>query len=80
MKGKNAGKFFQVASGPIESEFTGPSFSPDGKTLFLSVQHPGEESKSVESPTSHWPEGGKAMPRPAVVAITGPALEKLAAL
>ena len=28
--------------GPMECELTGPCFSPDQQTLFLSVQHPGE--------------------------------------
>ncbi len=63
------GEVYQFASGPVESEMTGPYFTPDGKTLFLAVQHPGEESESTENPTSTWPGGGK--PKPAVIAITG---------
>lgn len=77
MKGASAGKVFQIASAPTDAELTGPFFSPDGETLFLSVQHPGEMSSSLSSLTSHWPEGGEAIPKPAVVAITGPALRKL---
>ena len=61
----------RAAAGPVECELTGPWFTDDEETLFLSVQHPGEESKSLDSLTSHWPGGGKAIPRPAVVAITG---------
>lgn len=76
--GKYAGKAIQIASGPMDSELTGPCFSPDGKTLFLSVQHPGEQTKSMDELTSHWPNGGKEIPRPAVIAITGPTLELLA--
>lgn len=30
------------AVGPTECELTGPTFTPDGRTLLLSVQHPGE--------------------------------------
>jgi secreted PhoX family phosphatase len=60
---------FQFASGPVESELTGPFFTPDGSTLFLAVQHPGEETKDTNEPTSTWPDGD--IPRPAVVAITG---------
>ncbi len=71
MKGKNAGKAIRIASAPIDAEFTGPFFTADGKTLFLSVQHPGEESKTLEKLTSNWPEGGSAIPKSAVVAITG---------
>ena len=70
--GESAGQAFQFASGPIQAELTGPWFSDDGSTLFLSVQHPGEESRSAANPTSHWPSGKKEdIPHPAVVAITG---------
>jgi uncharacterized protein len=77
MKGARAGEVIQVASGPVDSELTGPMFTPDGKTLFLAVQHPGEQSESLEKLTSHWPDGGQNLPRSAVVAIYGSALEKL---
>ncbi len=66
-----AGVAVQVASGPVDCELTGPCFTPDGATLFLSVQHPGETSLSRDSLTSHWPRGGGELPRSAVVAITG---------
>ncbi|MGE4131137.1 MAG: PhoX family phosphatase [Bdellovibrionales bacterium] len=69
--GPQRGEVIQIASAPVEAELTGPSFSSDGSTLFLSVQHPGEESKSREELTSHWPNGGESIPRPAVVAISG---------
>jgi secreted PhoX family phosphatase len=69
--GPSAGDAFQFASGPVESELTGPWFTDDEKTLFLAVQHPGEESESLTKLTSHWPDGGQSHPRPAVVAITG---------
>lgn len=69
--GPNAGVAYQFASGPVECEMTGPSWTPDGSTLFLSVQHPGEESPSMDALSSHWPLGGTQMPRPAVIAISG---------
>lgn len=72
MSGAGAGKAHRVASGPIGSELTGPCFSPDGETLFLSVQHPGERSKALDALTSHWPDGGDSLPRPSVVAIQLP--------
>ena len=50
--GKDAGNVIRVASAPKDAELTGPWFSPDGKTLFLSVQHPGEQTKDVNNPTS----------------------------
>lgn len=70
--GKNTGEAFQFASAPVEAELTGPSFTPNETTLFLSVQHPGEETKDLNNPTSKWPHRkGDTMPRPGVVAITG---------
>lgn len=69
--GSQKGEALQFASGPVESELTGPWFTPDERTLFLSVQHPGEVSESRSNLTSHWPNGGNDIPRPAVVAITG---------
>lgn len=74
--GPLAGLPVQMASAPINAEFTGPLFSADGKTLFLSVQHPGEESKDLANLTSHWPDG-KGLPRACVVTLQGPLLEKI---
>lgn len=67
--GPHAGVAFLAAIGPVECELTGPCFTPDGKTLFLSVQHPGEQSASRAALTSHWPHGGGELPRGAVVAV-----------
>ncbi|TCS94889.1 PhoX family protein [Hazenella coriacea] len=67
--GKQKGEAYQFASGPRESEMTGPDFTPNEKTLFFAIQHPGEETKDPSNPTSLWPYGD--LPRPAVVAVTG---------
>jgi secreted PhoX family phosphatase len=75
--GPQAGLPLQVASAPIEAEITGLCFSPDEKTLFVSIQHPGEKSTSLEALTSRWPNFGQDIPRPAVVAIYGQALENM---
>jgi len=75
--GDQAGKVIQMASAPVDAEFTGPFFSPDGKTLFLSVQHPGEYSTGPDAITSHWPNGQPNIPRSAVVTISGKTLETL---
>lgn len=40
--GENAGNAYLFAMGPMECEMTGPFFSQDQQTLFLSAQHPGE--------------------------------------
>ena len=75
--GTQQGEVIQVASAPFDAEFTGPYFTPDGKTLFLSVQHPGETTVSLDRLSSHWPEGGNAIPKPSVITIQGPSLEAL---
>ena len=75
--GKDEGKVIRVASAPRDAELTGPWFSPDGKTLFLSVQHPGEQTIDLENPTSKWPFDEDQIPKPAVVAITGDLIEKM---
>jgi uncharacterized protein len=50
--------------GPKECEVTGLTFTPDSKTMFINIQHPGEDGNS------HWPEGGAALPRSATIIIT----------
>lgn len=75
--GKDEGKVIRVASAPRDAELTGPWFSPDGKTLFLSVQHPGEQTRDLAQPTSKWPFDKDNIPKPAVVAITGDLIEKM---
>jgi secreted PhoX family phosphatase len=72
IKEDEVGEAYQFASAPKEAEMTGPSFTPDETTLFLSVQHPGEETENINNPASMWPHRtGDNIPRPAVVAITG---------
>ena len=69
--GPHSGSAFQFASGPSESELTGPSWTPDEQTLFLSVQHPGERSKSLAELSTRWPDSKDGMPpRPAIVVIS----------
>lgn len=67
--GENKGKAFRFASGPVDCEMCGGTFTPDGSTMFLSIQHPGENSLTQENPTSRWPNYGNDIPRPAVIAI-----------
>lgn len=75
--GERAGEVIQIASAPKEAELTGPYFAPDGETLFLSVQHPGEGTKDLAQPSSTWPTGQQ--PKPSVVAIQGESMKKLLA-
>ncbi|ENO84145.1 PhoX family protein [Thauera linaloolentis] len=50
--------------GPQECEVTGLTFTPDSKTMFINIQHPGEGGNS------HWPDGGTSVPRSATIIIT----------
>ncbi len=61
--------------GPYDCEITGITETPDGKTLFVNIQHPGEGSPaaSIGDPSkflSHWPDGGMSRPRSATIVIT----------
>ncbi|MEM7238885.1 MAG: PhoX family phosphatase [Pseudomonadota bacterium] len=58
------GEIRRFLVGPKECEVTGLTWSPDRRTMFVGIQHPGEKGNS------HWPEGGDAVPRSAIIAIT----------
>jgi secreted PhoX family phosphatase len=65
--------------GPVACEITGVCESPDGKAMFINIQHPGETTKTddVDEPdkyTSKWPSnagyGAGQRPRSATIVIT----------
>jgi secreted PhoX family phosphatase len=60
--------------GPKGSEITGVTEAPGGRALFVNIQHPGEESKSVTDLQSQWPGnkgyGRPGRPRSATIVIT----------
>jgi secreted PhoX family phosphatase len=62
---------------PKGAEVTGLAETPDGRTLFVNIQHPGESSKAMstkEAPQSTWPGnqgvGPQGRPRSATIVIT----------
>jgi len=65
--GPERGRVRQFLSGPVGCEICGPEFTPDFRTLFCAIQHPGEGG-TLERPISRWPDG-TVPPRPSVVAI-----------
>jgi secreted PhoX family phosphatase len=66
--GPQRGLLKQLASGPNGCEVCGCEFTPDGKTLFLSIQHPGEGG-TLDAPRSHWPDGPGFPTRAALLAV-----------
>jgi secreted PhoX family phosphatase len=72
----NAGgerKLRRFLVGPKECELTGIAETPDGKALFVNIQHPGESTApnyATGAFGSHWPDGGVARPRSATIVIT----------
>lgn len=59
------GEIRRFLVGPPACEVTGLAFSPDQRTMFVGIQHPGE--KGFEC---HWPGGGDTTPRSSIVAVT----------
>ena len=59
------GEIRRFLVGPRECEVTGVAFTPDQRTLFVNIQHPGESGRGE----SHWPEGGDHLPRSATVIV-----------
>jgi uncharacterized protein len=63
---------------PTGSEACSPAFTPDGTSLFLSVQHPGElriddmeDASSMADAGTSWPDFATDMPaRPSLVVLT----------
>ena len=61
--------------GPKGCEITGITETPDGKAIFINIQHPGENSLAADIATpgnyeSHWPDGGTTRPRSSTIVIT----------
>jgi uncharacterized protein len=61
-EGTDRGKVQQFFSTVRGSEVCGPEFTPDNRTLFLAIQHPGEGG-TFEKPLTTWPDrAGQAKP------------------
>ena len=70
-EGGMRGRTRRFLSAPAGGEVTGPVLTPDDRTLFVAIQHPGRTSGAVyERPGSRWPDNRPDMPpRPSVLAI-----------
>ncbi len=59
--------------GPVDCEITGIAETPDGKALFVNIQHPGENTAAANlaTPLSTWPASvAGARPRSSTIVIT----------
>lgn len=60
------GEIKRFLVGPVDCEVTGVVSTPDGKTMFVNMQHPGDRSAPNQF-TSNWPETSFAHPGNTVV-------------
>jgi len=67
------GEIRRFLTGPQGQEITGITMTPDQRTLFLNVQHPGANTTAADfaagGSTSRWPSG-EGVPRSATVVVT----------
>lgn len=72
---RTSGEIRRFLTGPVNCEITGATLTPDLRTLFINIQHPGETPSDRSDPAepdrySRWPSGRPgARPRSATVAI-----------
>jgi len=68
-------EYRRFLTGPRGCEITGIAFTPDNRTLFINIQHPGEPGDDISDPAnptavSTWPDGDKnSRPRSSTVVI-----------
>jgi secreted PhoX family phosphatase len=70
----HTGRTVRFFTGPVNCEVTGVTWTPDGRTMFLNIQHPGETPSDRSDPAdpgkfSSWPGGPGTRPRSATVVI-----------
>ena len=58
------GEIRRFATGPLGCEMTGIAFAADSRTLFVGLQHPGEDGRD-----SHFPGGGNTRPRSTIMMV-----------
>jgi secreted PhoX family phosphatase len=69
------GETRRFLTGPTNCEVTGVTFTPDGRTMFINIQHPGETPSDRSDPAepgkfSRWPDyKPNGRPRSATVVV-----------
>jgi len=68
----NTGQTRRFLTSPNRCEVTGVTMTPDGRTMFVGIQHPGEDATAA-NPTqfSNWPQGQFAVESDGVTALPG---------
>jgi secreted PhoX family phosphatase len=70
-----SGEVRRFLVGPVGCEITGATATPDGRTMFINIQHPGESPGERSDPAdprrhSNWPDfHPEGRPRSATVVI-----------
>lgn len=70
-----SGQVRRFLTGPKGCEITGNTMTPDRKTMFINIQHPGEPADEVNNPLqpnqySQWPDGPEGgRPRSATIVV-----------
>ena len=55
-KARRAGFRSCCSPAPMGRKPQGPCFTPDGTTLFVSVQHPAEDAETLDKVQTRWPD------------------------
>ena len=72
---RGTGEIRRFLTGPVNCEVTGATLTPDGRTMFVNIQHPGETPSDRSDPAepdkfSNWPDyQPNSRPRSATVVI-----------
>jgi secreted PhoX family phosphatase len=70
----NTGEMRRFLTGPTGQEITGVVTTPDRRTMFVNVQHPGATTSAADFAAgrinSRWPHGGAGVPLSATLVIT----------
>jgi secreted PhoX family phosphatase len=69
VEGAERGYLRQFLSSVSGCEVASLVMDDANRSLFVSIQHPGEGS-TFAAPTSYFPDGGNSVPRPSVVYVT----------
>ncbi|GAA1395196.1 PhoX family phosphatase [Luteococcus peritonei] len=68
LSGRERGRVEQFLSVPVDAETCGPIVRDQDRTVFVSVQHPGEDG-TWEKQVSQFPDYNNTVPRPTVVQV-----------